>query len=138
MPWFKRRIQMKKRLLKIAGGILVAGVLSCGGAVGVIQWRIHQSVMENCRVAQSAHPHPGDDVAALIDFMNSSAHSLRDRNQVAVWTLGRLRKADALPALESVYTGEPCDHDNELCQYELEKAITRCGGSPEPERVTKY
>ena len=43
----------------------------------------------------------------------------------------------SLPVLEAVYTGEPCDHEEVLCQYELEKAIKRCGGTPTPPRKTK-
>ena len=62
--------------------------------------------------------------------MNSTSHSLRDRIHIGVWTLGRLANPRALPALESVYSGEPCEHDKSLCQYELEKAIRRCGGTP--------
>lgn len=128
---------MKKRVVRIVVGVLVAGVVLGSAALGAILWRIHQSVQAYCEVAQQAHPHPGDEVAALIDFMNSDSHSFRDRN-LAIWTLGRLREAKALPALESVYTGEPCDHDKRLCQYELEKAIKLCGGIPNPPRKTKH
>ena len=122
---------MKKRVVKVAGGVIVVGVLAGGVAVGAIAWSIHQAVEENCRVAQQAHPHPGDNVAALIDFVNSTSHSPEERSHVGVWTLGRLRDPRALPALECVYTGEPCQHERNLCQYELEKAIKLCGGTPE-------
>jgi len=116
----------------------VASVLLCGTTLGVMVWHIRQSVRDNCRAAQQAHPHPGDDVAALVDFMNSPEQSLRDRNHKAIWTLGQLRDPKALPALESVYTGESCDHDSSLCQYELEKAIKLCGGTPTPPQKTKH
>ena len=129
---------MKKRVLKITASILVLGVLACGAALGAIKWHIHQSVQMNCQSAQHAHPHPGDDVAALIDFMNSESRSLWDRTHRGVWTLGQLRAPKALPALESVYTGEACDHEHHLCQYELEKAIKLCGGTPNPPRETKH
>lgn len=128
---------MKKRVTKIVGGGLVVSVLLGSAALGVVVWRIHQSVQEYCSVAQQAHPHPGNDVIALIDCINSNSHSFQDRN-FAVWTLGRLRDSKALPALESVYTGEQCNHDNRLCQYELEKAIKLCGGAPTPPRTTKH
>lgn len=39
------------------------------------------------------------------------------------------------PALKSVYTGAPCDHDKYLCQYELGKAIKLCGGVAVPPRA---
>jgi hypothetical protein len=129
---------LKKRNIHVFIGICAAGVLLGGAALGVILWRIHQSVRENRRVAQQAHPHSGDDVAALIDFMNSPSHSLWERTHVGVWTLGRLRDPKALPALESAYTGDYCDHDKNLCQYELEKAITLCGGAPIPTRKSGH
>ena len=128
---------MKKRIVKISISVLVVGVLLCGAALGAIVWNIRQSVRENCHLAQGAHPHPGDDVAALIDFMNSTSHSLWDRNHRAIWTLGRLRDPKALPTLESVYTGEKCEHNKTLCQGELEKAIKLCGGTPNPPGKTK-
>jgi len=121
---------MKKRLLKAFVTIVVVGVMFGGAAFGAIAWHIHQAVRENCRDGQQAHPHPGDDVAALIEFMNSTSHAMWDRNHLAIWTLGRLRDPRALPALEAVYTGGPCDHEKNLCQYELEKAIRSCGGKP--------
>lgn len=128
---------MKNRVLTIAASVLLAGVLIGSAGLAKIIWHTHQSVQEYRGVAQQSHPHPGDDVAALIDFMNSDAHSFRERN-LAVWTLGHLRDPKALPALESAYTGEECNHDRSLCQYELEKAIKLCGGHPSPPRKTKH
>jgi uncharacterized iron-regulated membrane protein len=114
--------------------VVVCGVILVGGtALGAVLWQIHRSVEASCARAQQAHPHPGDDVAALAAYVLSEAHPLSDRNG-AVWTLGRLRDPAVLPALESVYTGESCRHDAILCQYELEKAIRRCGAIPAPMR----
>jgi hypothetical protein len=48
-----------------------------------------------------------------------------------VWAIGRLSDKNALPYLQTVYTGEPCAHSLYLCQYELAKAINRCGGNVE-------
>jgi hypothetical protein len=120
-----------KRMLKTAAIALAIVVLLGGMVFGALLWQLHASVKQYCAIAQAAHPHPGDDVAALIDFMKSDTHSLRERN-LAVWTLGRLRDPAALPALESFYTGGPCDHDTRLCQGELHKAIALCGGTPRP------
>ena len=122
---------MKKRVVRIVVAVLLLGVFFGGAGFGIVLWRIHQSVRNYTKVAQKAHPHPGNDVAALTEFMNSDAHSLRERN-LAVWTLGRLSDATSLTALESIYTGKPCEHDTNLCQYELAKAIKRCGGIPNP------
>lgn len=118
-----------KRTLRIAA-IVLAVLLCLGGLTcGAMLWHIHASTRQYCSMAQQAHPHAGDDVASLIDFMKSDAHSWRQRN-LAVWTLGRLRAPAALPALESVYTGGECHHDTQLCQHELQKAISLCGGTP--------
>ena len=127
---------MSKKARTVMVGVLAAGLLFGCAVLGAVVWVIDQSVRENCAMAQQAHPHPGDDVAALVVFMNSDSHPLRGRNH-AVWTLGRLRDPKALPALEAAYTGEPCNHDRDLCQYELEKAIKRCGGIPQPPRKTR-
>lgn len=128
---------MKKRTVKIIAGVFAVGFLLGGVALGAIMWHIHQSVGEYCAIAQRDHPRPGDNVAALLDFMNSGSHSFQERN-LAVWTLGRLSDARALPTLQGAYTGEPCEHAKKLCQYELEKAIKRCGSIPIPPRKTKH
>lgn len=129
---------MRKRILKVIGSVVVIGVLLGAGALAGIMWHIRQCVRLNCQSAQNAHPHPGDDVAAVIEFMNSESHSLWDRTHRGVWTLGQLRDPKALPALEALYTGELCDHDKDLCQYELEKAIKLCVGTPNPPRKTGH
>lgn len=125
-----------KRILRIGAIALVVFICLGGAAYGALLWHIHQCAERYCAVAQEAHPHPGDNIASLIDFMNCEDHSLRQRNR-AIWTLGHLRDPAALPALESVYTGEECDHDTQLCQHELEKAITLCGGTPHSPRKTR-
>ncbi len=99
----------------------------CVVSVGVLRQQIQSGLDRCCRTAQAAHPHPGDDVAALLDYVQSDAHSLRERNE-AVWALGQARDPRALPILKSHFTGEPCDHAKCLCQGELSKAISLCEG----------
>ena len=70
----------------------------------------------------------GDRVDALIAVVESPAQSLTERNR-AVWALGQLGEARALPVLERHFTGGPCDHTRLICQHELEKAIRLCRGS---------
>ncbi len=135
---FERWRNMTKRIVKITLSVFVIGTLLCGAALGSVVWHIGQSVQENCQLAQQAHPHPGDHVSALVDFMNSKERSLHDRNHKAIWTLGQLRKPEALPALQAAYTGGPCNHKKNLCQYELEKAIKLCGGTPNSPREIKH
>ena len=69
----------------------------------------------------------GDRVDALTKYVDSPAHSFEERNR-AVWALGHLGDARALPVLEKYYTGQPCDHERTLCQRELKKAIRLCKG----------
>ena len=77
-------------------------------------------------VAKTAtQEYPGDQVEALIAFVDSEKHNLKERNQ-AVWALGQLSDQKALPILQKYYTGQPCRHDQFLCQYELKKAIKKC------------
>jgi hypothetical protein len=40
-----------------------------------------------------------------------------------IWALGQIGDNRALPTLKRLHTGNKCDHDVDLCQYELEKAI---------------
>jgi len=122
-----------RQKLKIAMGTILFFFLLGGMVLGVLLWDIKKSVGEYCRLAQQSHPHPGDDAAALLEYLNSREHTIGMRN-LAVWALGRLRDPRALPALKAAYTGGPCRHDEMLCQYELEKAIRLCGGVPEPSR----
>lgn len=71
---------------------------------------------------------PGDRVLALMAYVESPKHTLRERNR-AVWALGQLGDARALPVLEPKFTGRDCDHERDLCQHELRKAIRLCRGA---------
>ena len=116
-----------KRIYRIAIVALLVCLIVCVSALGVIRWMIQSGLDEWCVTAQAAHPHSGDDVAALLDYVQSSEHTLRDRNY-AVWALGQARDERALSVLERYYTGGPCHHDRYLCQGELDKAIKLCKG----------
>ena len=76
---------------------------------------------------EATQQYPGDRIEALTKYVDSESHSLRQRDR-AVWALGQIGDERALPVLEKSYTGGPCDHDNCLCQRELEKAIKLCRG----------
>jgi len=68
-----------------------------------------------------------DEVQALIMFVDSDENSLAERNR-AVWALGQIGDKRALEVLRKYYTGKPCNHSENLCQYELKKAIKLCEG----------
>ena len=78
--------------------------------------------------AQAVRQYPGDRIVALMTYVESENHSLRQRNR-SVWALGQIGDKRALPVLEKFYTALPCDHDSSLCQHELQKAIKLCKGS---------
>jgi hypothetical protein len=63
-----------------------------------------------------------DRVASLIAMVDCDSCAMNDRNH-AVWALGQLADTRALPVLEKHYTGKPCDHFRDICQYELQKAL---------------
>jgi hypothetical protein len=71
---------------------------------------------------------PGDRVLALMAYVESPKHTLRERNR-AVWALGQVGDARALPVLETHFTGRDCEHGRALCQHELRKAIRLCRGT---------
>lgn len=121
-------MRMRFALFKkvVLSAVLLGCVLGLGG-FGILRWHIGSSLDRLCAVAQVAHPHPGDDAAALVAYVMSDSHTLRARNR-AIWALGQLRDGRALPALLAAHTGEPCDHQENLCQHELHKAIKLCRG----------
>lgn len=90
-----------------------------------ISWWIGSDVYAISDVA--VREYGGDEISALIKYVDSSSHSLQKRNE-AVWALGHLGDPRALPVLEKHYTDKPCDHHDMLCQRELEKAIDLCRG----------
>ena len=108
---------------------LVYGTLSCLAflmlAFVIICFSIRSGVKEIS--AEAIQQHPGEKVEALITYVDSGSNSLRQRNR-AIWALGQIGDERALLTLEKSYTGQPCDHDNLLCQGELQKAIKLCKG----------
>jgi len=99
-------------------GLMVVTYLALGFSIG-------RSVKQ--AVAAARRDHPGPVTAALQAVAASERYGLRERNR-AIWALGQLGDPAALPTLEKLYTGGPCDHEHALCQHELEKAIAGCRG----------
>jgi hypothetical protein len=109
--------------------VLVYGTLSCLAVILILFvmlcWSIRSSVKSIS--AEATHEHAGDRIEALMTYVNSEDHTLRERNR-AVWALGQIGDERAVPALERFYVGEPCNHDESLCQRELGRAIKLCKG----------
>lgn len=106
-------------------------LLAYVGLNGWIQWDAHQKAVQ----VWKDYPQARNRTEALILRMQSTSCTMRQRNQ-AVWVLGRLADRAALSSLKNEYTGKLCKHDTTLCQYELEKAIRNCGGTPEKRAKT--
>ena len=117
-----KRITVKKLLLYvIAAGVGIVFLLLI-----IISFWIGFSVKKECQKAQQEFS--GDCVEALSVLVDDEKKSFKERNS-AVWALGQLGDRRALAVLNKYYTGEPCQHDKFLCQYELKKAIKLAEGS---------
>ena len=79
-------------------------------------------------VSYAVSEYGGDRVEALIEVLNSETASLKAKND-AIWTLTYIGDQRALPVLKSLQTGQECDHDRQVCQRELKRAITQIEGT---------
>lgn len=116
---------LSRRIKAVLMGVLICLGLSTAAYAGLYGW-IQADAYRKADAILIAYPAAHDKVEAAMLQMQSSSCTMRQRNQ-AVWVLGRLSDEKALPVLEEAYTGQPCEHGTHLCQYELEKAIRRCG-----------
>jgi len=111
-----------KRLISIfVGGVILLAIVYV--SISLVIGRGVRSISET-----ALRDFPGDRVSALMALVESDRHGFRDRNR-AIWALGQLGDARALPMLERHYTGEESDERIELSQYELKKAIVLCKGA---------
>ena len=127
----EERVESKRSSrFAITKRILGYGILFCFAFLFIAYlmacWSIRSSVKEIG--AEATQEFRGDRIEALMSYVNSENHSLRQRNR-AVWALGQIGDERALPVLEKWYTGGPCDHDNSLCQRELQRAVKGCKGA---------
>lgn len=106
--------------------MLGIGVVSLAAGAGAIQWYIAREVSSTA--VRAAEMYGEDRVLALLQAIDCTSCDLAWRNR-AVWALGELEDARALPALRSHLTGRACDHTLDLCQYELDKAIRKTEGT---------
>lgn len=121
-----------KTLPKVFIPFIALLFLGLAGALESIRHVIATDLNKWCQTAQAEHPYPGDNVAALLAYVQSDSHTLKERNH-AIWALGQSRDTRALPVLKRYYTGEACIHEQDLCQYELKKALELCrGDAPNP------
>ena len=72
----------------------------------------------------------GSCTESLISLLEDENRGFRARNS-AIWALGQLGNQNALPVLQSFYTGNIPDReplDKTISQYELKKAINLTSG----------
>ncbi len=88
---------------------------------------IYQGVKSNCLEAKSEFKK--DCVDSLIEMVKSENKPFRKRNS-AIWALGQIADKKALPFLDELSNSLPeqgkCQLDQNLCQYEIQKAIKWC------------
>ena len=113
MPILKRGLKITGWILGITAGILVALYLGASLMIGL-------GVNSTSRSAMAQFD--GDRIEALIALVDCDNCSLEDRNH-AIWALGQLKDKRALPILYKYRTGKPCNHSQQICQYEISKAI---------------
>jgi PBS lyase HEAT-like repeat-containing protein len=104
--------------------LIAVVILLYAGSVDLVWW-IQSGAHEFA--TRTRQEFPGDEVQALIGLAQSDRHSLTERNH-AVWALGQIGDPRALPVLQRLHTGGPCNHSLFLCQKELRKAVDRCSG----------
>jgi hypothetical protein len=68
-----------------------------------------------------------DRVESLLLLLDSDRYSLKDKND-AIWALGVLKDKRALNKLESLSTGEACEHEKKPCRREIKKSILKIQG----------
>ena len=113
-------MQTPKKPLRLAAWILgILAGLAVIAFVG-ISLRIGYDVNNMSKMAMKQFG--GGRVEALIAQVDCETCNLDDRNH-AVWALGQLADKRALAVLYKYYTGKPCNHTRQICQYELSKAI---------------
>jgi hypothetical protein len=113
MPILSKLMKIVSWILGFAiGGAIIAWV----GISLLIGWGVNSDSRK--AMAQFG----GDRIEALIAMVDCQTCNPYDRTQ-AVWALGQLKDKRALPVLHKYYTGGPCNHFGQICQYELSKAI---------------
>ncbi len=108
-------------------GILLGFLVILGLVFMIVRGKMQHDLWEITSLANRAYLESDEPVEALLVWIQSPQHRLEDRNR-GVWALGQLRDPRALPVLERSFHGGECDHERELCQRELKKAIRRIKG----------
>ena len=85
-----------------------------GSYLGIQGWIKHEA---NLLANEASYVFEKDKIESLLEVINSESYTLKEKNN-AIWALGVLKDKRAIPILEALYTGEECNHNKELCQYD--------------------
>lgn len=98
---------------------------------------IDRSVNQLCHTAQQLYN--SSCVDALTHTVDDEHRTYRERND-AIWALGQLGDPTALPTLQTHYSGNTTNaqYDEELSQYELQKAIKLLEGGINITRLVRW
>lgn len=122
-----KKIQNNRRMRNTFSVVLSIGFMIFCLMVIFTFSRIHKQVDEITMIAMKEYRL--NAIESLTNLIKSENHSFKDKNS-AIWALGQFADQEALPFLEGLYiqTEEkgPCSRNNELCKYEIEKAIKWC------------
>ena len=123
------RVRFTTHILPLGAVFLLIGLLYLVPNLRSTVRQIDDSVAIRCTEAGAFGKE--DCVEALIAVLESEEASYTAKNE-AIWALGQLADERALPALEALRTGLPCEtpcpRDRQICQREIEKAIRWCHG----------
>ena len=118
-------LKSTSRLRRILLKGTLAVILVCVVLILLLTLSIELHLKKICETA--TRKYPGDKVEALMMFVQSKEYGydahLYKANNHAFWALGQLGDKRALPFLRNLLTGEPCDHETNICQGEIQEAI---------------
>ncbi|HEX3009717.1 MAG TPA: hypothetical protein VHO90_19080 [Bacteroidales bacterium] len=119
----KQRWQITNRKLFLLAGkiLLYTTILLIVGLLGLTVWTqiVYLNIIRDAK--EQFHK---NKVESLLAVATSDTISLSQRNK-SIWALGLLKDKAALPKLEAMVTHQPCNHQREICQYELNKTILK-------------
>ena len=117
-PEITKRNQFNRFIL--IGGVVIA-IVVLGTFTGIKVWiKIEANSIAN----HAIEIFQKNNIESLIAVIDANNYTLKEKNE-AIWALGIFKDERALPKLESLFSGEPCDHNSSLCQREIGKAINK-------------
>ena len=120
-------VKSKSRLRKIlTRGVPIVLLVFVVGIISFSLW-IELHIKKLC--AEATQKYPGDKIEALMKSVQTETYGYRaniySANNHIFWALGQLGDKRALPFLKKLATSQPCDHETNLCQGEIQEGIQK-------------